>query len=146
VLTQIFPPPMADGLDAGDLGPSRHGGPPGTLACNRRMGTSAGRPGRTEEVRAVMKAHVGDRLVPDGDPHRVGVIIGLQHCDGSPPYVVKWLSGGHIALVFPGPYTKIIREADHTLPAPDCGVEGKGARRDRRAERCPRAGCPHATS
>jgi hypothetical protein len=57
-----------------------------------------------------MKAHVGDRLVPDGDLHRVGVIIGLRNADGSPPYVVKWLSGGHIALVFPGPYTKVIRQ------------------------------------
>lgn len=57
----------------------------------------------------VMRAHVGDRLVPEGDRHRVGVIIGLRNADGSPPYVVKWLSGGHIALVFPGPYTKVIR-------------------------------------
>jgi hypothetical protein len=57
-----------------------------------------------------MKAHVGDRLLPDGDPSRAGVIIGLQHADGSPPYVVKWLSDGHIALVSPGPYTKIVRE------------------------------------
>jgi len=33
----------------------------------------------------------------------------LRHADGSPPYVVKWLTSGHIALVFPGPYTKVIR-------------------------------------
>lgn len=58
-----------------------------------------------------MKAHVGDRLVPDGDVHRVGVIIGLRNADGSPPYVVKWLSDGHIALVFPGPYTRVERRA-----------------------------------
>jgi Domain of unknown function (DUF1918) len=58
----------------------------------------------------VMKARVGDRLLPDGEQRRAGVIIGLQHADGSPPYVVKWLSDGHIALVFPGPYTKIVRE------------------------------------
>jgi len=56
-----------------------------------------------------MEAHVGDRLVPDGDHHRVGVIIGLRNPDGSPPYVVKWLSDGHIALVFPGPYTRVVR-------------------------------------
>jgi hypothetical protein len=59
----------------------------------------------------MMKARVGDRLLPDGDQRRAGVIIGLQHADGSPPYVVKWLSDGHIALVFPGPYTKVVRAA-----------------------------------
>ena len=57
----------------------------------------------------MMKARVGDRLLADGDERRTGVIIGLQHADGSPPYVVKWLSDGHIALVFPGLYTKIVR-------------------------------------
>lgn len=51
----------------------------------------------------MMKADVGDCLVPDGDRDRVGVIIGLRNSDGSPPYVVKWLRDGHIALVFPGP-------------------------------------------
>jgi hypothetical protein len=69
---------------------------------------------------AVMKAHVGDRLVPDGDHHRAGVIIGLRNPDGSPPYVVKWLSGGQIALVFPSPYTKVIRGgATRPEPSPD---------------------------
>ena len=58
-----------------------------------------------------MKARVGDRLLPDGEQRRAGVIIGLQHADGSPPYVVKWLSDGHIALVSPGPYTKVVRGA-----------------------------------
>jgi hypothetical protein len=62
------------------------------------------------KVRGVaMKAQVGDHLVPDGDHHRAGVIIGLRNADGSPPYVVKWLNGGQIALVFPGPYTSVIQ-------------------------------------
>ena len=68
----------------------------------------------------MMKAEVGDRLVQDGDPGRVGLIIGLQNMDGSPPYVVKWLSDGHIALVSPGPYTRIVRggtPTDVTQPA-----------------------------
>jgi hypothetical protein len=56
-----------------------------------------------------MKARIGDRLLPDGEQRRVGVIIGLRNPDGSPPYVVKWLSDGHIALVVPGPYTKVVR-------------------------------------
>jgi hypothetical protein len=55
-----------------------------------------------------MRARVGDRLVPDGDSDRVGVVIGLRNADGSPPYVIKWLSGGHIALVYPGPYARVI--------------------------------------
>jgi len=58
-----------------------------------------------------MKARVGDRLLPDGEQRRAGVIIGLHNADGSPPYVVKWLSDGHIALVFPGPYTKVMHGA-----------------------------------
>ena len=64
-----------------------------------------------------MKARVGDRLLPDGEQRRAGVIIGLQNADGSPPYVVKWLSDGHIALVFPGPYTKVMHEAPSNGPS-----------------------------
>jgi hypothetical protein len=55
-----------------------------------------------------MKAHIGDRLIPDGDHSRAGVVIGLHNEDGSPPYIVKWLSDGHIALVFPGPYARVV--------------------------------------
>jgi Domain of unknown function (DUF1918) len=72
-----------------------------------------------------MKAHVGDRLLPDGDLHRIGVIISLRNADGSPPYVVRWLSDGHIALVFPGPYTRVMRggpSGEATQPASDIGL------------------------
>lgn len=55
-----------------------------------------------------MKAHIGDRLLPDNDPGRAGVVIGLQNADGSPPFIVKWLSDGHIALVYPGPYARVV--------------------------------------
>ena len=55
-----------------------------------------------------MRAHVGDRLVTDGDPARTGLIIGIPHADGSPPYVVKWLATGHIAMVSPGQFARII--------------------------------------
>ena len=61
-----------------------------------------------EEGEAVMKACVGDRLVVDNDGDRVGLVIGVQHEDGTPPYVIKWLSDGHVALVFPGPYARIV--------------------------------------
>jgi hypothetical protein len=57
----------------------------------------------------MMRAEVGDRLVADGDHDRVGMIIGVRNTDGSPPYVVRWLADGHIALVFPGPYTRLLR-------------------------------------
>ncbi|HLI36633.1 MAG TPA: DUF1918 domain-containing protein [Streptosporangiaceae bacterium] len=56
-----------------------------------------------------MKALPGDRLVVDGgDDARVAVILGSRDRDGSPPYVVRWLADGHIALVFPGPYARIV--------------------------------------
>jgi hypothetical protein len=54
-----------------------------------------------------MKAEVGDRLVKEGnrvgDPRRIGLITSLQHEDGTPPYMVRWLDNDHEALVFPGP-------------------------------------------
>ncbi len=55
-----------------------------------------------------MKAHVGDRLVPDGDEKRAAVVVSVRNADGSPPYVVRWLSDGHLALVYPGPYTRVV--------------------------------------
>lgn len=55
-----------------------------------------------------MYAHVGDRLIVEGDPARTGLIIGIPHEDGSPPYIVKWLSNGHIAMVSPSPFARII--------------------------------------
>jgi len=57
-----------------------------------------------------MKAHRGDRLVLEGthvdDPRRIGIITGIQHPDGTPPYLVRWLDG-HETLVFPGPDARI---------------------------------------
>jgi Domain of unknown function (DUF1918) len=73
-----------------------------------------------------MYAHVGDRLVMDGDPARTGIIISVPHDDGSPPYVVKWLSSGHIAMVSPGQFGRVI-PAGH--PA--------GTRRERRVRVMP---------
>jgi hypothetical protein len=55
-----------------------------------------------------MRAQVGDRLIPDGDPNRMGVVIGLRNEDGSPPYIIRWRTTGHVALVFPGPYARIV--------------------------------------
>jgi hypothetical protein len=55
-----------------------------------------------------MYADVGDRLVIDGNPSRTGLIIGIPHQDGSPPYVVKWLATGHIAMVSPDQFARVI--------------------------------------
>jgi Domain of unknown function (DUF1918) len=75
-----------------------------------------------------MKACVGDRLVVDGDGERVGLVIGVQHADGTPPYVIRWLSDGHVALVFPGPYARIV-------PAGHPAGLGKPARKATSARR-----------
>jgi hypothetical protein len=56
-----------------------------------------------------MKAVPGDRLIIDGDPSRVGEVIAVPRRDGSPPYVVRWMRSGHIALVSPDSYSSIIR-------------------------------------
>ncbi|WP_214414141.1 DUF1918 domain-containing protein [Sphaerisporangium fuscum] len=54
-----------------------------------------------------MKAEVGDRLIVEGVhlgvPRRVGIIMGVHHADGSPPYDVRWLDQERQCLVFPGP-------------------------------------------
>ncbi|HEU5417560.1 MAG TPA: DUF1918 domain-containing protein [Streptosporangiaceae bacterium] len=69
-----------------------------------------------------MKAQVGDRLIPGESSSRTGLIIGLREADGSPPYVVKWLDTGHIALVFPGPYARLLPGHQQTdRPAPAAG-------------------------
>jgi Domain of unknown function (DUF1918) len=62
-------------------------------------------------------AQVGDWLVQDGDSGRAAQIIGLPHADGSPPYVIRWQSTGHIALVFPGPFTRIAPGTIDAAPA-----------------------------
>lgn len=54
----------------------------------------------------VMHAHIGDRLVLDHD--RIGVVIGVPSEDGKPPYIVKWLKDGHIAMVTPDQYSRIV--------------------------------------
>ena len=64
------------------------------------------------ERRTTMKADVGDRLITEGpNGSRECLIIGLHRADGTPPYVVRWQADGHIALVFPGPYTRLVHSA-----------------------------------
>jgi Domain of unknown function (DUF1918) len=55
-----------------------------------------------------MRAHVGDLLVVPGPESRAGLVIRVLGRDGAPPYVIKWQSGGHIAMVTPGEYSRIV--------------------------------------
>jgi len=59
-----------------------------------------------------MYAHVGDRLIVEGDPGRTGIIIGVPHDDGSPPYIVRWLANGTIAMVSPGQFARLVASAE----------------------------------
>jgi hypothetical protein len=65
-----------------------------------------------------VKAKVGDRVIEEGthvgDHRRIGVITGLRHDDGTPPYEVRWLDTEHDALVYPGPDARI--EVAHAPP------------------------------
>jgi hypothetical protein len=63
-----------------------------------------------------MRARVGDRLVVGHD--RVGIVMGVPAADGSPPYVVKWLKGGNIALVKPDQYSRIVPAGRPVTAAP----------------------------
>ena len=53
-----------------------------------------------------MRARIGDRLVVGED--RIGEVVGVPSADGSPPYIIKWLKDGHIAMVFPDQYARIV--------------------------------------
>ena len=63
-----------------------------------------------------MKAKVGDYLVVKGttvEQHdQRGVITEVRSADGSPPYVVRWLSSDHIATVYPGPDALVVTPAE----------------------------------
>jgi hypothetical protein len=62
-----------------------------------------------------MKAHVGDRLIVDslhvGEAKRIGVIESVEHPDGTPPYVVRWLADDHVSTIFPGPECRVEESA-----------------------------------
>ena len=53
-----------------------------------------------------MRAQVGDQLVAGED--RIGRVVGAPSADGAPPYIIKWLKDGHIAMVFPDQYARVI--------------------------------------
>ena len=55
-----------------------------------------------------MHAQVGDRLLVGPGQHRIGLILDVPRPDGLPPYIIKWLNDGHIAMVFPDQYARIV--------------------------------------
>jgi hypothetical protein len=56
----------------------------------------------------MMRAQAGDRLLAAPASGSVGLIVAVLGEDGRPPYVVRWLRGGNIAMVFPDQYARII--------------------------------------
>ncbi|MFB4284151.1 MULTISPECIES: DUF1918 domain-containing protein [unclassified Nonomuraea] len=62
-----------------------------------------------------MKAAVGDRMIIEGtyggEHRREGLIVGVEHADGSPPYTVRWLDSDRETLVFPGPDARVVQHA-----------------------------------
>jgi hypothetical protein len=63
-----------------------------------------------------MKAKVGDWLVIKGTtverPDQRGVITDVRSADGSPPYIVRWLTTGHVATVLPGTDAVVVTSAE----------------------------------
>jgi hypothetical protein len=63
-----------------------------------------------------MKAKVGDFLVIKGTTVEMsdqrGEITEVRSGDGSPPYVVRWLSTDHIATVYPGPDAVVVTASE----------------------------------
>jgi hypothetical protein len=60
-----------------------------------------------------MRARVGDQLVVGED--RIGEVVGVPSADGGPPYIIKWLTDGHIAMVLPDPYARIVPAGETAL-------------------------------
>ena len=53
-----------------------------------------------------MQAHIGDRLILDGNdggPARTGEILEIRGALGQSPFIVRWSDDDDVALVFPGP-------------------------------------------
>jgi hypothetical protein len=59
-----------------------------------------------------VRARAGDTLVVPGSQTRTGVILRVVGQNGAPPYVIKWLADGHIAMVTPDQYSRIVAASD----------------------------------
>ena len=69
-----------------------------------------------------MRAQVGDRLVVDHD--RIGIVVGVPAEDGSPTYIIKWLKDGHIAMVLPDQYSRIVPAGEPVTVGPASEAAG----------------------
>lgn len=71
-----------------------------------------------------MQAHVGDWIdLPAGCGHpyaRRGLIVAVNHRDGTPPYRVRWLDDERESVLFPPPDAHVRRSAPsaHTSGGP----------------------------
>lgn len=66
-----------------------------------------------------MKAEPGDWLVIKGGTvgrhDQRGLITEVPACDGSPPFVVRWLDTGHLATVYPGPDAVVVTSEEQRV-------------------------------
>ena len=53
-----------------------------------------------------MRAKAGDRLLAGSGS--IAIIIEVLGADGHPPYIVRWLAGGNVAMVDPDPYARVL--------------------------------------
>lgn len=53
-----------------------------------------------------MNAQAGDTLLAGSGA--VAVILSVLGADGHPPYIVKWLPAGNIAMVDPDQYARVV--------------------------------------
>lgn len=53
-----------------------------------------------------MRARQGDKLVAGSGS--IALIVNVVGADGHPPYIVKWVRGGNIAMVDPDPDARVI--------------------------------------
>lgn len=67
-----------------------------------------------------MYACKGDRIVvrtQDSERlDRVGVVVEVDHDDGTPPYVIRWADTGELSLFFAGPDAFVDRDAPSYQP------------------------------
>lgn len=71
-----------------------------------------------------MRARVGDHLLAESG--NTGLIIEVLGHDGHPPYVVRWLRSGHIAMVSPGQYARIIAASTDSQNDDRCQSRSQG--------------------
>jgi len=68
---------------------------------------------------------VGDQLVVGAD--RVGIVVGVPAADGSPPYIIKWQKDGHIAMVLPDQYSRIVPAGERVVTGKQAAVGEQAA-------------------